>query len=195
MRSPLGLRGELFPIVRRALFRFGQRAGIGCVRRLARTAKFRVLACKSAKLCIPGGGIDVPHVHTFLIGVDNRVGLRVSDAAFCCDYRRRLIEIHAPRYQSAPQFFALALVVFVVCGNASLQLQRAPVFLVFPDMLIHARVTDKGDAILRQTPADPIGTPLLLRQFFFDQSTKSGVICAARPRPLGVSASFSRALA
>ena len=30
-------------------------------------------------------------------------------------------------------------------------------------------VTDKGDAILRQTPADLIGTPLLLRQFFFDQ--------------------------
>ena len=36
-------------------------------------------------------------------------------------------------------------------------------------MLIDALVTDKGDAILRQTPADLIGTPLLLRQFFFDQ--------------------------
>ena len=47
--------------------------------------------------------------------------------------------------------------------------ERAPVFLVFPDMLIDALVTDKGDAILRQTPADLIGTPLLLRQFFFDQ--------------------------
>ena len=30
-------------------------------------------------------------------------------------------------------------------------------------------VTDKGDAILRQMPADLIGTSLLLRQFFFDQ--------------------------
>ena len=49
------------------------------------------------------------------------------------------------------------------------KIQRAPVFLVFPDMLIDALVTDKGDAILRQTPADLIGTPLLLRQFFFDQ--------------------------
>src|SRR4249920_1980826 len=38
-----------------------------------------------------------------------------------------------------------------------------------PDMLIDALVTDQGDAILRQTPADLIGTPLLLRQFFFDQ--------------------------
>ena len=36
--------------------------------------------------------------------------------------------------------------------------------------------SDKGDAILRQTPADLIGTPLLLRQFFFDQLPKSGVI-------------------
>ncbi len=36
-------------------------------------------------------------------------------------------------------------------------------------MLIDALVTDKGDTILRQTPADLIGTPLLLRQFFFDQ--------------------------
>ena len=36
-------------------------------------------------------------------------------------------------------------------------------------MLIDALVTDQGDAILRQTPADLIGTPLLLRQFFFDQ--------------------------
>jgi hypothetical protein len=45
----------------------------------------------------------------------------------------------------------------------------AAVFLVFPDMLIDALVTDKGDAILRQTAADLIGTPLLSRQFFLDQ--------------------------
>jgi hypothetical protein len=31
------------------------------------------------------------------------------------------------------------------------KMQCATVFLVFPDMLIDALVTDKGDAILRQT--------------------------------------------
>src|ERR1700693_5971334 len=48
-------------------------------------------------------------------------------------------------------------------------MQCATVFLVFPDMLIDALVTDRGDAILRQTAADLIGTPLLSRQFFLDQ--------------------------
>src|SRR5580693_2311232 len=48
-------------------------------------------------------------------------------------------------------------------------MQCAAVFFVFPDMLIDAFVTDKGDAILRQTAADLIGTPLLLRQFLLDQ--------------------------
>src|SRR5580693_382699 len=48
-------------------------------------------------------------------------------------------------------------------------MQCAAVFFVFPDMLIDALVTDKGDAILRQTAADLIGTPLLLRQFLLDQ--------------------------
>src|SRR4249920_3087241 len=36
-------------------------------------------------------------------------------------------------------------------------------------MLVDALVTDRGDAILRQTAADLIGTPLLLRQFLLDQ--------------------------
>src|SRR5580704_4992170 len=48
-------------------------------------------------------------------------------------------------------------------------MQCAAVFFVFPDMLIDALVTDRGDAILRQTAADLIGTPLLLRQFLLDQ--------------------------
>src|SRR6202051_1225364 len=48
-------------------------------------------------------------------------------------------------------------------------MQCATVFLVFSDMLIDALVTDKGDAIIRQTAADLIGAPLLLRQFFLDQ--------------------------
>ena len=55
-------------------------------------------------------------------------------------------------------------------GNLSLNKELDFVLsLVFPDILIDALVTDKGDAILGQTPADLIGTPLLLRQFFFDQ--------------------------
>ena len=36
-------------------------------------------------------------------------------------------------------------------------------------MLIDALVTDKGDAFLRQTAADLIRTPLLLRQFLLNQ--------------------------
>src|SRR6516164_8933379 len=44
-----------------------------------------------------------------------------------------------------------------------------PVLLVFPHMLIDALVTDTSDAILRQTAANPIRTPLLLRQFLLNQ--------------------------
>ena len=108
------------------------------------------------------------HDNAFVIGADNRVGLPVSDAAFCGDNRRPLIDIDAVRNQPAPRILALAPVVFFAAVT-QVKIQRAPVFLVFPDMLIDALVTDKGDAILRQTPADLIGTPLLLRQFFFDQ--------------------------
>src|SRR5271157_2337465 len=82
--------------------------------------------------------------------------------------RRPLIDIDAVRNQPAPRILALAPVVFFAAVT-QVKIQRAPVFLVFPDMLIDSLVTDDGDAILRQTPADLIGTPLLLRQFFFDQ--------------------------
>ena len=108
------------------------------------------------------------HDNAFVIGADNRVGLPVSDAAFCGDNRRPLIDIDAVRNQPVPRILALAPVVFFAAVT-QVKIQRAPVFLVFSDMLIDALVTDKGDAILRQTPADLIGTPLLLRQFFFDQ--------------------------
>jgi hypothetical protein len=57
---------------------------------------------------------------------------------------------------------ALPLVVFFAAVT-QVKIQLTPVFLVFPDMLIDALVTDKGDAILRQTAADLIRTPLLLR--------------------------------
>ena len=63
-------------------------------------------------------------------------------------------------------------------------------------MLIDALVTDKGDAILRQTPADLIGTPLLLHHFFFRSAPPNlASFCAACPRPLRASARPCRALA
>ena len=77
-------------------------------------------------------------------------------------------DLDADPDEPAPRILALAPVVFFAAVT-QVKIQRAPVFLVFPDMLIDALVTDKGDAILRQTPADLIRTSLLLRQFFFDQ--------------------------
>src|SRR5271163_1320141 len=108
------------------------------------------------------------HDSASVIGTDNRVGLPVSDAAFCGDNGRSLIDVDAVRNQPAPRILALPLVVFFAAVT-QVKIQLTPVFLVFPDMLIDALVTDKGDAILRQTAADLIGTPLLSRQFFFDQ--------------------------
>ena len=99
---------------------------------------------------------------------------QVSDAAFCGDNRRPLIDIDAVRNEPAPPAFAP--VVFFAAVT-QVKIAACPVFLVFPDMLIDALVTDKGDTILRQTPADPDpATPLLLRQFSSISSTKSGVI-------------------
>src|SRR6202158_6018229 len=108
------------------------------------------------------------HDSASVIGTDNRIGFPVSDAAFCGDYRRSLIDVDAVRNQSPPRILALALVVFFAAVT-QVKIQFAPCFLVFPDMLIDAFVTDKGDPILRQTAADLIGTPLLLRQFLLDQ--------------------------
>jgi hypothetical protein len=53
-----------------------------------------------------------------------------------------------------------------------MKMQLTPVFLVFPHMLIDALVTDTSDAILGQTAADLIGTPLLSRQFLLNQCHK-----------------------
>ena len=52
------------------------------------------------------------HDNAFVIGADNRVGLPVSDAAFCGDNRRPLIDIDAVRNQPAPRILALAPVRF-----------------------------------------------------------------------------------
>jgi len=103
-----------------------------------------------------------------VIGTDNGVGLPVSDAAFLGDYGRPLIDVDAVGDQPAARIFALALVVFFAAVT-QVKIQLAPVLLVFPDMLIDTLVTDDSDAVLRQTAADLIGTPLFLRQFFFDQ--------------------------
>src|SRR5271154_4802940 len=63
-----------------------------------------------------------------------------------------------------PRILAFPLVVFFAAVTL-VKMQCAPVFLVFPDMLVDALVTDRGDAIVRP---DLIGTPLLLRQFLLD---------------------------
>ena len=49
--------------------------------------------------------LDVRHDNAFVIGADNRVGLPVSDAAFCGDNRRPLIDIDAVRNQPARRPF------------------------------------------------------------------------------------------
>ena len=100
------------------------------------------------------------HDNAFVIGADNRVGLPVSDAAFCGDNRRPLIDIDAVRNQPAPRILALAPVVFFAAVT-QVKIQRAPVFLVFPDMLIDALVTDKGDAILRHSLRHAVYAALL----------------------------------
>ena len=74
-------------------------------------------------------------------------------------------DIDAVANQPRPEYLP-CLLYFLRCDELK---SACPVFLVFPDMLIDALVTDKGDTILRQTPADLIGTPLPSRQFFFDQ--------------------------
>ena len=162
----MGVRGELFSIVVSDCFdAVSERQEHACA---GLHDKVRVLVRQFGELGVFGGSLDMRHDNAFVIGADNRVGLPVSDAAFCGDNRRPLIDIDAVRNQPAPRILALAPVVFFAAVT-QVKIQRAPVFLVFPDMLIDALVTDKGDAILRQTPADLIGTSLLLRQFFFDQ--------------------------
>ena len=164
------MRGELFSIVVSDCFdAVSERQEHACA---GLHDRVRVLVRQFGELGVFGGSLDMRHDNAFVIGADNRVGLPVSDAAFCGDNRRPLIDIDAVRNQPAPRILALAPVVFFAAVT-QVKIQRAPVFLVFPDMLpdmlIDALVTDKGDAILRQTPADLIGTPLLLRQSFFDQ--------------------------
>src|ERR1700689_5914441 len=66
-----------------------------------------------------------------------------------------------------PAFLPCRLLYFLAVTQVKIQL--TPVFLVFPDMLIDSLVTNTGDAILRQTAADLIRTPLLLRQFLLNQ--------------------------
>src|ERR1700735_5699502 len=55
---------------------------------------------------------DMRHDGASVIGTDNCVGLPVSDAAFCGDNGRSLIDVDAVRNQPAPRILALPLVVF-----------------------------------------------------------------------------------
>ena len=91
------------------------------------------------------------HDNAFVIGADNRVGLPVSDAAFCGDNRRPLIDVDAVRNQPAPRIPALAPVVFFAAVT-QVKIQRAPVFLVFPDMLIDALASSPATKALDPDP-------------------------------------------
>src|SRR5215475_2788836 len=92
------------------------------------------------------------HDSASVIGTDNCVGLPVSDAAFCSNNGRSLIDVDAVRNQPTPRILALPLVVFLAAVT-QMKIQLTPVLLVFPHMLIDALVTDTSDAILRQTAA------------------------------------------
>src|SRR5580700_10108223 len=74
------------------------------------------------------------HDSASVIGTDNCVGLPVSDAAFCGDNERSLIDVDAVWDQPTPRIPALALVVFFAAVR-QVRMKCDPVFLVFPDML------------------------------------------------------------
>src|ERR1700692_2842826 len=160
------MRGELFSIVVSDCF-----DAVGERQKHARAGLYdrvRALVRQLGELGVFGFTLDMRHHSASVMGTDNCVGLPVSDAAFCGDNGRSLIDVDAVGNQPAPRILALPLVVFFAAVT-QVKIQLTPVFLVFPDMLIDALVTDKGDAILRQTAADLIRTPLLLRQFLLNQ--------------------------
>src|SRR6202049_255077 len=160
------MRGELFSIVVSDCFdAVGERekpAMAGLYDRV------RALVRQLGELGVFGFTLDMRHHSASVMGTDNCVGLPVSDAAFCGHNGRSLIDVDAVRNQPAPRILALPPVVFFAAVT-QVKIQLTPVFLVFPDMLIDSLVTDTGDAILRQTAADLIRTPLLLRQFLLNQ--------------------------
>ena len=155
----------------------------------------RVLVRQFGELGVFGGSLDVRHDYAFVIGADNRVGLPVSDAAFCGDNRRPLIDIDAVQIQPAPRILALAPVVFFAAVT-QVKIQRAPVFLVFPAMFIDALVTAErrchASQNARRTDRD---STALASVFLRSAPPNLASFCAACPRPLGVSARPSRALA
>src|ERR1700681_2325037 len=162
----LDVRGELFSIVVGDCF-----DAVGERQKHARAGPYdrvRALVPQLGELGVFGFSFDMRHDSASVIGTDNCVGVPVSDAACGGDNGRSLIDVDAVRNQPAPRILAFPLVVFFAAVT-QVKMQCATVFLVFPHMLIDALVTDKGYAILRQTAADLIGTPLLLRQFFLDQ--------------------------
>ena len=107
----MGVSGELFSIVVSDCFDLvSERQKHACA---GLHDKVRVLVQQFGELGVFGGSLDVRHDNAFVIGADNRVGLPVSDAAFCGDNRRPLIDIDAVRNQPAPRILALAPVVFL----------------------------------------------------------------------------------
>ena len=106
----LGVRGELFSIVVSDCFDLvSERQRHACAGLHERVLNVDL---QIGELGVFGGSLDVRHDNAFVIGADNRVGLPFSDADFCGDNRRPLIDIDAVRNRPAPQILALAPVEF-----------------------------------------------------------------------------------
>ena len=113
----MGVRGELFSIVVSDCFdAVSERQEHACA---GLHDSFPFLSGTWRAWCI-WRFLDVRHDNAFVIGADNRVGLPVSDAAFCGDNRRPLIDIDAVRNQPAPRILALAPVVFFAAVTLTL---------------------------------------------------------------------------
>ena len=107
----MGVRGELFSIVVSDCFDLvSERQEHACA---GLHDKVRVLVRQFGELGVFGGSLDVRHDNAFVIGADNRVGLPVSDAAFCGDNRKPLIDIDRFGISPRPEFLPLRLLYFL----------------------------------------------------------------------------------
>jgi hypothetical protein len=111
------VRGELFSIVVGDCF-----DAVGQRQEHARAGLYdsvRALVRQLGELGVFGFSFDMRHHSASVIGTDNCVGLPVSDAVFCGDNGRSLIDVDAVRNQPASRILALPLVVFLLAALAS----------------------------------------------------------------------------
>jgi hypothetical protein len=135
------VRGELFSIVVSDCF-----DAVGERQKHPRAGLYdrvRALVRQLGELGVFGFSLDMRHDSASVPGTDNCVGLPVSDAAFCGDNGRSLIDVDAVRNQPAPRILAFPLVVFFAAVT-QVKMQCAAVFFVFPDMLTAHNSTHKA---------------------------------------------------